>query len=110
MSLLISPVTHAIPAPSAADHQRVSAPALPALAGTGAPDAASLKQAVAALNQHYGAAGTDLHFTVDDASGQLVVAVVDAKDGTVLRQIPSEEALHIAQALKAGAALITRSA
>jgi flagellar protein FlaG len=40
-----------------------------------------------------------LRFRVDAESQQIVVSVVDAETGDVLRQIPSEEALAIAKSL-----------
>lgn len=40
-----------------------------------------------------------LRFRVDPDSDQVVVSVVDARTGDVLRQIPSEEALAIAKSL-----------
>lgn len=44
-------------------------------------------------------AGAEIDFQVDDDSGRVIVRIVDRHDGTVLRQMPSEEALRIAQAL-----------
>ena len=38
-------------------------------------------------------------FRIDEDSGRVVVSVVDRRDGTVLRQMPSEEALRIARNL-----------
>lgn len=43
--------------------------------------------------------GAALDFRIDDDSGRVVVSVVDRSDGTVLRQMPSEEALRIARSL-----------
>jgi flagellar protein FlaG len=45
------------------------------------------------------ASGASLDFRVDEDSGRVVVSVVDRRDGTVLRQMPSEEALRIARNL-----------
>jgi flagellar protein FlaG len=42
----------------------------------------------------------ELHFHVDEESRRLVVTVTDSRDGTVIRQVPSEEALRLAQALQ----------
>ncbi len=42
---------------------------------------------------------SSLRFRVDPESDQVVVSVVDASTGDVLRQIPSEEALAIAKSL-----------
>ena len=58
-----------------------------------------LEQAVEQLNRHFAEARTDLKFSIEKDLGVVVVAVVDSRDGTVLRQIPSEEALHIARTL-----------
>ena len=43
--------------------------------------------------------GASLDFRIDEDSGRVVVSVVDRSDGTVLRQMPSEEALRIARSL-----------
>jgi flagellar protein FlaG len=73
--------------------------------------APQLAEAVKTLNDRYAAQRTDLKFTIDKDSGTTVVAIVDAKDGTVLRQIPSEEALRIAHTLEQNrGALIQRTA
>ncbi len=40
-----------------------------------------------------------LEFSVDQNSGRNVVKIIDKSTKEVLRQIPSEEAIHIAQAL-----------
>ncbi|MBK7251403.1 MAG: flagellar protein FlaG [Gammaproteobacteria bacterium] len=41
--------------------------------------------------------GRQLHFSVDDASGRVVVTVVDTETGETIRQIPAEEVLRIAR-------------
>lgn len=70
-----------------------------------------LAQAVDDLNQRLRDARTDLRFSVDDDSGRVVVSIVDAADGKVLRQMPTEEALRVAKALdKALGTLIERVA
>jgi flagellar protein FlaG len=43
--------------------------------------------------------GRDVLFSIDSASGRTVVSIRDANTGDVIRQIPSEEALRLAQAL-----------
>lgn len=40
---------------------------------------------------------TGMRFEIDEDTQQLVVSVIDTKSGDVLRQIPSEEVLHIAK-------------
>ncbi len=41
----------------------------------------------------------DLSFSVDDSTGQVVVRVVDGDSGNVVRQIPSEDILRLAERL-----------
>ena len=61
--------------------------------------ATSLSQAVQELAQHARASGAELDFRIDEDSGRVVVSVIDQADGTVLRQMPSEEALRISRNL-----------
>lgn len=42
----------------------------------------------------------DLNFHVDDASGRVVIRVIDASTNKVVRQIPEEEVLSLAQRLE----------
>ncbi len=42
-----------------------------------------------------------LQFRVDDASGHMVVSVTDAATGEVIRQVPGEEALRMAERIDA---------
>ena len=41
----------------------------------------------------------NLNFSLDDSSGRVVVKVTDSVFGEVIRQIPSEEALRLAESL-----------
>ena len=41
----------------------------------------------------------NLDFSVDDSTGQVVVRVVDGDSGKVVRQIPSEDILRLAERL-----------
>lgn len=58
-----------------------------------------LDEAVAMLNQGLKAWSTNLRFRVDDDSGQVVIQVIDVETGKVVRQIPSDDVLHMSQAL-----------
>ncbi len=40
-------------------------------------------------------AGRDLNFSVDEGSGQLVIAVYEKGSGELIRQLPSEDALKL---------------
>jgi flagellar protein FlaG len=42
-----------------------------------------------------------LQFRVDDATGRTVVSVTDAETGEVIRQVPGEEALRMAERIDA---------
>ncbi len=41
----------------------------------------------------------DLNFTVDDSTGKVVIRVLDGDSGKVVRQIPSEDILRLAERL-----------
>lgn len=69
------------------------------------PEPQGLASAVEELNAYVQSNQRDLEFSIDDSSGQTVVKVVDPQSGEVIRQIPSELALNLAQALRAGAEL-----
>lgn len=83
----------ALPLSTPVQQKEVAVPASPEAS------AQQLERAVEQLNRHFAEARTDLKFSVEKDLGVVVVAVVDSRDGTVLRQIPSEEALHIARTL-----------
>ena len=82
-----SPV--AVPAPGAA------AEAAP----EPAPPAADLQNAISQIERYIQASRTGLEFRVDQQLNRVIVSIVDPRDGTVLRQMPSEEALRIARSL-----------
>jgi len=90
-----------VPQGSAATPPVATKPATadPVKAAAQVTDPKALADAVKALNDHFAAQNTDLKFSVDKASGQTIVRVVDAKDGKVIRQIPTEDALRIAHTL-----------
>lgn len=60
---------------------------------------ADLEAALDDLAARAAESGAQLDFRIDEDSGRVVVSVVDRRDGTVLRQMPSEEALRIARSL-----------
>ncbi|WP_165797362.1 flagellar protein FlaG [Solimonas fluminis] len=64
-----------------------------------APTAAELQKVVQQIERYLESSRTGLEFRVDRDLNRVVVSVVDPRDGTVLRQMPSEEALRIARAL-----------
>lgn len=64
-----------------------------------APDDDELHQAVRNLNSRLTAWSTNLRFEIDDETSRVVVQVVDIESGDVVRQIPSEEVLHMSKML-----------
>jgi flagellar protein FlaG len=58
-----------------------------------------LQEGVKELREFVKPYNTSLAFSVDEESGELVVKVTDDETGDVIRQIPSEDALKLAQAL-----------
>lgn len=59
-----------------------------------------LEAAVAELAQAMQSVQRNLNFSIDDASGQTVVKVIDSDSQEVIRQFPSEEALALAARMK----------
>jgi flagellar protein FlaG len=77
-----------------------------AVASGGAPSPApgadslpALQAAIIDANLALRAMNRGLEFELDPASGKLITRLVDTSDNEVLRQIPSEEMLRIAEAL-----------
>lgn len=44
--------------------------------------------------------GRSINFRLDPGSGEMVVSVIDANTGEVIRQVPGEEALRLAQRIE----------
>lgn len=63
------------------------------------PNLSELKYAVSKLNEYVQNSRRDLHFSLDKDSGRVVVKVVDSETREVIRQIPSEEVIALAQGL-----------
>ncbi|MFV3326144.1 flagellar protein FlaG [Pseudomonas sp. NY15372] len=63
-------------------------------------DRAVLEQAVSAIQEFVKASERQLNFSIDDSTGQVVVKVIARQSGEVIRQLPSEVALKLAQNLK----------
>jgi len=61
---------------------------------------AAVAEAVKAINAQVQRVAQNLKFTVDQDSGKTVVKVVEGESGKIIRQIPSEEALAISEALE----------
>jgi flagellar protein FlaG len=69
-------------------------------------DAQRLKDAVAQIEKFVASTKRNLQFSIDEGSGRVVVKVIATATGEVVRQIPTAEALKIADNLsKAGSLL-----
>ena len=64
-----------------------------------APSAEDLQEVISQIERYLESSRTGLEFRVDRDLNPVIVSVVDPRDGTVLRQMPSEEALRIARAM-----------
>ena len=58
-----------------------------------------IEDAVASIQEFVQSVQRSINFSVEDGSGRVVVKVTDAESGSVIRQIPSEEALRLAENL-----------
>ena len=97
-----APAPRAAPDPARAPGAAVDTAAA-ARAAAAAPSLAQVNEAVSRLNQSPQAKSQGLEFSVDSDSRRTVVKVVDQSTREVLRQIPTPEALDIANALAAQA-------
>ena len=61
---------------------------------------AKLQQAVAKMNDFVQSERRDLSFSIDEATGSTVVQVTDGNSGELIRQIPNELFLRLAQEAK----------
>lgn len=59
-----------------------------------------LQSAVSELNDFVQNIRRNLEFTIDDESGRIVIKVIDSESKEIIRQIPPEEAVQLAQALE----------
>ena len=50
--------------------------------------------------------GRTLNFRVDTASGRMVVSVLDANTGELIRQVPGEDAIRLAESIEASMSMM----
>jgi flagellar protein FlaG len=82
-------------------------PKVEAVASTGAePKRDELQKAVTDIQEFVQAAQRNLDFSIDDSTGRVVVKVIATETGLVIRQIPSEAALKLAQSLSDASSLL----
>jgi flagellar protein FlaG len=97
-----------LPLPNAQGGTRAAAPALPGSGSAAAtpdlppkatPDLSQLQAAVQQVQRAVQAHTSSLEFSLDKATGTTVVKVVDSQTNEVIRQIPSQEMLDLAQSI-----------
>ncbi|MCF6783149.1 flagellar protein FlaG [Stutzerimonas stutzeri] len=71
--------------------------------------AESLGEAVASIKDFVQTIRRDLNFDLDDSSGKMVVKVTDRSTGDVVRQIPTEDALRLAENLEEARSLLFKA-
>ncbi len=74
-----------------------------------APQAADPERVAAAVKQiesYLQSVNRSLEFRVDADSGRTVVSIRDAKTGDLIRQIPNEDVLRLAELAKQGASVL----
>ena len=59
-----------------------------------------VESAVSTIQEFVQSVRRNINFSVEDASGRVVVKVTDSSSGDIIRQIPSEEALQLAESLE----------
>ncbi|WP_339462015.1 flagellar protein FlaG [Pseudomonas sp. EA_105y_Pfl2_R69] len=60
----------------------------------------SVEKAVSSIQGFVQSIRRDLNFALDDSTGRVVVKVTDSVSGDVVRQIPTEDALRLAENLE----------
>lgn len=71
-------------------------------------DRAALARTVTQLQDHVQAVHRELRFRVDETTGQVVVRVVEADSGRLIRQIPDQNVLDLAAFLDSISGLLLR--
>ena len=72
-------------------------------------DSELVKKATEQINKFIQSSARDLQFSVDTNLNRIIVKVVDKETGEVIRQIPGEETLAIANSLDTSKGVLIRS-
>lgn len=68
-----------------------------------------LQKTLDSLSQRVQSMQRDLQFSVDERSGRTVITVVDRQTDTVIRQIPAEEVLALAEHLDEASGMLLKA-
>lgn len=64
------------------------------------PSIAQLQRLIVSMNKAIQQSNSNLEFTIDKDSEKILVKLIDTSTGEVIRQIPSDEVLAIAQSIE----------
>jgi len=70
------------------------------------PDDEQVKAAAEDIQKFFQSVKRNLEFSVDESSGKVVVKVIASYSGEVIRQIPNEEVLKLAESLSDAGSLL----
>lgn len=68
-----------------------------------------VEEAVSSIKAFAQSVQRNLNFSLDDSTGRVVVKVTDGDSGELIRQIPSEDALRLAESLDEVRSLLFRA-
>lgn len=100
--------TPSTPAPAAPSTPAPAAPSTvqDAVTPAPAPKREDLEKAVNDIREFVQSTQRQLDFSIDDSTGVVVVKVIATHSGEVIRQLPSETALKLAQSLSDAGSLL----
>lgn len=108
------PVAKPVSETGVVDKTKSSDPVAPVRVVDAAPEAKSseqqndnqVKAAAAEIQDFFQSVKRNLEFSVDESSGKVVVKVIASDSGEVVRQIPNEEVLKLAESLSDASSLL----
>ncbi|HDS1728452.1 flagellar protein FlaG [Pseudomonas putida] len=97
---LSNPASAALDAPTSKRQATEKAANEPGEKGSQPVSRPDLESAVNSIQDFIKASDRQLDFSIDDSTGEVVVKVIARQSGEVIRQLPSEVALKLAENLK----------
>lgn len=94
------PMTTSAPVDAAKPVGAADSSASHSVPATGKIEREQVEKAVEDIQAFVNSNQRNLDFSIDDTTGDVVVKIVATQSGEVIRQLPSEEALKMAQRLK----------
>ncbi|MDO8465945.1 MAG: flagellar protein FlaG [Gallionella sp.] len=82
------------------DSARAASAGVPQTAAKQPPSIAQLQRLINSMNKAVQQGSSNLEFTMDSGPEKILVKLIDTSTGDVIRQIPSEEMLAIAQSIE----------